>query len=88
MPRPPEYRAIHGVADKVEPRLARALERYARRLVRQLPMAELRRAIELGDARLADEVLNQVDFVDALEPSAKILEDAYVKGGKVTAKEI
>jgi hypothetical protein len=88
MPRPPEYRAIHGAADKVEPRLVRALELYARRLAKKLPMRELLRAIELGDARLADELLTNVDFVEGLTPSTRILEDAFVKGGKVIVEEI
>jgi hypothetical protein len=88
LPREPEYRAIHDAADKVEPRLARALVRHADRLRRRVPVRELVRAIELGDARRADAVLSDELFEDALEPSAAILADAFVRAAELTAEEL
>lgn len=86
--RTPEYTSMHEAADKIEPRLVRALELYAKRLARRIPIREIERALKAGDVRAIDELLNKVDFEDALEPSTRILTDAFVKGGKLTAKEI
>jgi len=77
-------RAIHREAEKIEQRMARALISAAERLRARLPIKELATA----DPRVAAAILSSLDIEDAYIPVAEIMKDAYMRGGKVTAKEL
>jgi hypothetical protein len=83
----PRYRKIHAAGDKIEPRMARAVVLAADRVRERLPMRELERAIVRKDLRAFDDVLNAIDFPDAYLPSAEILKETVVRGGKVADTE-
>jgi len=88
MSRAPEFRAVHEQADRIEPRLARAIEKANDRMSSRVPVAALADAIANRDPRTAARIVEEIAIEDALKPTEAILRDAYVKGGKTIAKEI
>ena len=88
MPRAPEFRAIHKQADRIEPRLARALAKATARMSSRVPVDALAEAIAARDLRTAARLDEEIAIEDALKPTEAILRDAFVKGGKTIAKEI
>ncbi len=88
MPRPPEFRAIHDQAGRVEPRLARAILKAADRMSSRVPSAALADAISLGDQRTSARLIELIDIEDALKPTEAILRDAFATGGKTIAREL
>ncbi len=88
MPRAPEFRAVHEQADRIEPRLARALGKATDRMRSLIPFAPLAEAIAARDERGAARIIAEMDIEDTLVPSEQILRDAFLKGGKTIAKEL
>lgn len=84
----PHIVKIHAVADKMEVRVARALDGAFTRMRSRVPIAQIEAALERGDARMAGELIDRTNFADALEPTAEILKDTFVRGGKVGAEEV
>lgn len=82
------YRAVHRASDKIEPRMARAIEIAATRLRERLPYRQLESAIERKDIRKANAILNQINFEDAFLPSAEILKESLIRGGKIADEEV
>jgi hypothetical protein len=82
-----EYRAVHRASDKIEPRMARAIELAAERLRSRLPMHELEDAIERKDLRHVNDIIAQFDFADAYVPSSEILQESVTRGGKIADEE-
>ena len=82
-----EYRAIHRAADKIEPRMARAIRVASQRLKDKIPMAELEDALERGDYHAAGNLIETIDFADAYLPSAEIVKESVLRGGKIAAKD-
>lgn len=74
---------VHPIADRMEPRVERALDGAFERMRERLPMEALTEALARGDARKAGELIDGVDFADALTPAAEILKDTFTRGGKV-----
>jgi len=83
-----EEKALLDAADKIEARLARAFVLAMQRLRSRIPLEALARAISGADVRAASTVIDSFDVEDALEPSAEILRDAFLKGGKVGAEDV
>lgn len=83
----PKYRAVHRAADRIEPRMAKAIVLAAQRLRARLPLGKLEEALDRKDLRSAGNIVSRIDFADAYLPSAEILKEAIVKGGKVAAAE-
>ena len=88
MPRPPELRAVHVQADRIEPRLERATLKAFDRMSSRVPVQALAEAIAARDPRTAARIIEEIDIEDALKPTEAILRDAFVKGGKTIAKEL
>ncbi len=88
MPRPAEFRAIHAQADRIEPRLARAIRKAQLRMSERVPIQLLADAIAARDPRTAARLIDEIDIEDALAPTEQILRDAFVKGGKTIAREL
>jgi len=82
-----KYRAVHRASDRIEPRMAKAIALAAERLRSRLPLNKLEEALERKDLRAAGNIVSRIDFADAYLPSAEILKEAIVKGGKVAAAE-
>ena len=83
-----EYRAAHRAADKIEPRMARAVLVAATRLRSRIPISAIEDALESGDLRLAGDILTRVDFDDAYLPSSDIIKETVIKGGKIADRDI
>jgi hypothetical protein len=83
-----EDRAIHHAADKIEPRLAKAIVLSMERLKRQIPFRQIEDALEQKDLRQVKRLLSEVDYIDVCLPSAEIILDTVIKGGKVSDEEI
>jgi len=81
------YTALHRAEDKIEPRMARAIRLAAERLREKIPMADLEDALERGDYHAAGDLIERIDFADAYLPSAEILKETVMRGGKIAAKE-
>jgi hypothetical protein len=83
-----DYRAVHAAARKIEPRLARALERGLARLRGRASLAALARALAKEDVRGALALLLSPEAVrDALTPAGEIKRDAFARGRKMAAAE-
>jgi hypothetical protein len=67
--------------------MARAIQVAADRIRERLPYARIEEALTKRDARSALATLEGFDMADAYLPSAEILKEAVVKGGKVAAEE-
>lgn len=81
-----QWDPIHSIADRVEPRVVRALGGAFDRMRERLPVEGLEHALARGDLRVANDIVHHVDFADALEPAAQILFDAVIRGGKREAE--
>ena len=89
MARPaPELRQVHRHADRIEPRMVRAMIRAAGRLSARVPLEKLAETIAAKDQRTAARIIDEIDIEDSLVPITKILRDAFVKGGKNVAEEL
>lgn len=82
----PEYRKIHTAADKIEPRLARALRVAAERVRSRIPFRQIEEALWRKDVRTVRALLAAVDVRDAYLPSSEIVREAVVTGGKVVTE--
>jgi hypothetical protein len=80
------YTRLHKEADKIEPRMARAIRVASERLKERLPMKELEDALERMDYRAAANLIETIDFADAYLPSSEIVKDAVLRGGKIAEK--
>lgn len=89
MPRQPhEYKALHDAADRIEPRLARALERALLKLRESVSINELAMMLAMGDVKGALRLLDKERVKDALSPSGTIVKEAVLKGGRLGADEV
>ena len=79
---------VHDIADRIEPRVAKALGLAFLRLRDRLPLGEIEAALARNDARVAGELIDGLDVEDVLEPVAGILEDALDRGGKTGMQEL
>lgn len=86
--RPAEFRKVHAQADRIEPRMARAILRFAGRLSERVKVGAFASAIAAKDTRATAQLIAELDVEDALQPSVAILEDAFNKGGKIGADEV
>jgi hypothetical protein len=83
-----QFRAAHRQADRFEPRAARAFVLAVQRARTRIPLGRLAALISARDATSAADLLSGPAVEDALEPSAAILADAFVRGAKVAADEL
>ena len=89
MPRQPrEYKAVHDAADKIEPRLARAVERALAKLRELIPINDLAMRLSARDVRGAMRLLPKEKVEDALKPSATIVKDATMRGVRLGAEKV
>ena len=87
MPRQPqEYRAIHIVADKIEPRMARAYVRSVEKLQKSISINGLAMAISLRNVKSAIRLIPAERVKDVLSPLATIVKDTTLRGGRVGAE--
>jgi hypothetical protein len=78
-----KYRKIHATSNKIEPRMARAIKVAADRVRERIPFREIEEAIWRKDLREVRALLGGIDVADAYEPSAEIVREAVVTGGKI-----
>jgi hypothetical protein len=78
-----QFTAVHRVADRVEPRLARAMRAAVERIRSRVPLESLADAIADGHQHRAAALVEQIDIEDALQPSALIVRDAFARGEKL-----
>jgi hypothetical protein len=89
MPRPPAaYQAIHGAADSIEPRLARAFQRSADRMRSRISLAKLEDALASGRVDRVMALVDGAGLDDALAPVAEILRDSFLRGGRLGADKL
>jgi hypothetical protein len=84
---PRAYRTVHRVEDTIEPRMMRAIELANARLRESIPYSLIESALEQGDLRKANAILMHINFEDPYVPSAAILKDSVIRGGKVADEE-
>jgi len=73
---------------KIEPRLARALEKALRKIQASISIFELGSAIQSKNVNKAMALIPKSVVRDALIPCARIIEDAVAKGGRISAAGI
>ncbi len=83
-----ELAALHKVADPIEARLARAFERAAEKLKASISINELAMKLAIRDAKGAMRLLTKDMIKEALGPSATIVRDATIRGGKLGAEAV
>jgi len=85
----PDYLEIHRAADRIEPRISRAIVRAGHALASRVPMEELTIALE-GDNPLqaARLVMARLDVADAYAPAGRIVSDTVIKGDKLAVDDI
>lgn len=76
---------LHREADRFEQRLARSVLKAGRTLRARVPVDRIAAAFASGSVNRVLEALGDVE--DPLEPSARILGDAFTRGAKLTASE-
>lgn len=84
----PRITRAHKHADKIEPRMERAMTLAMKRLQVKLPLSKLAAAIAEKDTRTAHRLIEELPIEDVLEPGGQILRDAFVKGGKTAAEDL
>jgi hypothetical protein len=70
---------------KIEPRLARSLEKALRKIQASISIFELGSAIQSKDVSRAMALIPESVVRDALVPCVRIIEDAVAKGGRISA---
>jgi len=80
--------ALETEGIKIERRLVRALLRALPKLGASVSIFELMMAIQAKDVKRAMALFPKGKIQDALVPSARIVEDAAMRGGKIAAKDI
>jgi len=70
---------------KIEPRLARALEKALRKIQASISIFELGSAIQSKNVNKAMALIPESVVRDALVPCVRIIEDAVAKGGRISA---
>ncbi len=83
-----ELVALNKVADPIEPYLAKAFERAVKKLKRSVSINELAMKLALRDAKGAMRLLTKDMIKEALGPSATIVRDATIRGGKLGAEAV
>jgi hypothetical protein len=83
-----DFRPIHRASDKIEPRMARAIQLASERLRSRIPLRKIEDALESKDTRRAYEIVSQFDFEDAYLPSSEILHETVIRGGKIADEEL
>lgn len=84
----PDFKRVHAEADKIEPRLRRAAIAFGRKVEARVPVADIERALDMGDAAAAVAIIDAIPVEDALEPSSRIIRDAFLRGGRAEAEDI
>ena len=79
-------RSIHGPGGKIEKRLARASLLAFTRIARTVTISELAVALGSGDVKKAQRLYPLTVIKEKLQPSARIVEDAFREGGKIGAR--
>lgn len=82
-----QFRRVHGVSDRIELRMAKAVRVAADRVRERVPFRKIEEALSWNDLRAVTSILAEVDVADAYLPSAEIVREAFVKGGKVAAED-
>jgi hypothetical protein len=85
---PAEYRDVHEAADAREPRAARAFVRSVEKARSTVSINDLAAALAAKDRKAAERLLAEASGKDPLTPLAGILEDAFMKGGKLGAVRV
>ena len=86
MPRPrSDFAAVHGEASRIEPDLARAVQKALARVRDGLSINELAMALAAKDARRALALVPKVTVADALSPAGTIVRDTVLRGGRLGA---
>lgn len=89
MPRQPsEYRATHAAADRLEPKLARAVYRGTQKLRDRLSINALAVAIAAKDVKRAMTLLGLESIEEALAPTADVVRGAVLRGGRIGAAQV
>jgi hypothetical protein len=77
---------LHAQADKIEPRLSRAIQKAFDQARGRIDTNALAAALGAKDVRRAMRVLGLGQLKDDLVPAGEILKDAFAKGGALTPK--
>lgn len=89
MPRPrSDVRAIHAAADRLEPGLARAVERAMEKLRDSVSINALALALSARDVRRAMALLPEAAVKEALSPAGTIIREAVIRGGRLGAEQV
>lgn len=78
---------FHGSADYYEPLLRARFVRGMKAVQKAVLINTLAQAIA-ANPRTAHEVVNDMVVADALKPMAKVITDAYMRGGKLGADHV
>lgn len=75
-------------ADRTEARVSRTLGPAFEKMRAKIPLEALEKALARGDARIAGQLIDRMDFADPLQPAGEILKDAVTRGGKIGAEDV
>ena len=83
-----EWRAIHEVADRLEPQLRRAFLRAVEQLQASLSINDLAIALSAGNVGRARALISVAATEEALQASALVVVDAFNRGGRLGATQL
>ena len=85
---PKDLDRLHNIADRIEPRLVRALLRAVRRLQNGIPLEALAERIAAKDVAGAMKLIKDTEMEKALSPSGEIVRETVMRGGRFGAEEV
>ena len=78
---------IHDVADKIEPRMARAYVLSTERLRESISINELALALSMGNVKAAIKIASR-EVESVMLPMGTIVKDTVLRGGKIGANAV
>lgn len=86
IPKDPEWRAIHGVANQKQQEMRRAFQRGISQFADEITIAELQRAFEAGDLAAVDAAIPWDDLPAQLEDMADTILETVENGARASRR--
>jgi hypothetical protein len=88
IPKDPEWRTLHGVANQQQQNMRRAFQRGIAQFADKITIAELQRAFEAGDLGAVEAAIPWGDLPADLEEMADVILDTVENGAKASLRHL
>ena len=85
---PKDLDRLHNMADRIEPRLVRAILKAVEKWQDAISIEALAERIAAKDVAGAMKLIRDADIENALEPAGEIIRETVMRGGRFGAQEI